>query len=128
MDLLDLTPKSNTVEVNLVHPNTGDPLLNDDGSSMWVEVYAMHSPEYKKINHAKINERLNRKSKEVDYADIEEATIEILASVTKAWNITYKKECPKPTLKNAREVYEKVFWIREQIDHALNNSLDFTKG
>jgi len=128
MDLLDLTPTSNTVEINLVHPNTGDPLLNDDGSTMWVEVYAMHSPEYKKVNHAKINERLNRKSKEVDYADIEDATIEILSSVTKAWNITYNKECPKPTQKNSREVYEKVFWIREQIDAGLNNSLDFTKG
>lgn len=128
MDLLDLTPTSNTVEINLVHPNTGAPLMNDDGSSMWVEVYAMHSPEYKKVNHAKINERLNSKNKEVDYADIEDATIDILASVTKAWNITYRKECPKPTLKNAREVYEKVFWIREQIDSGLNNSLDFTKG
>ena len=128
MDLLDLTPTSNTVEVNLVHPNTGEPILNDDGSTMWVEVYALHSPEYKKANHAKINERLNSKVKEVDYSDIEAATIDILASVTKSWNITYKKECPKPTLKNAREVYEKVFWIREQIDTALNNSLDFTKG
>ena len=96
MDLLDLTPKSNTVEVNLVHPNTGDPIMNDDGSSMWVEVYAMHSPEYKKINHAKINERLNRKSKEVDFADIEEATIEILASVTKRGTSPTRKNAPSP--------------------------------
>jgi hypothetical protein len=31
MDLKDLTPTSETIEVKIVHPTTREPFLNDDG-------------------------------------------------------------------------------------------------
>jgi hypothetical protein len=46
MDLMDLKPKSDTIEVILKHPNTLEPLTNDDGSEMTVTVHAQHSKEY----------------------------------------------------------------------------------
>ena len=33
MDLKDLTPKSDTFEVALVHPNTNEPLMNPDDNT-----------------------------------------------------------------------------------------------
>ena len=36
MDLKDLTPINDTVNVPIVHPTTFDPLLNDDKSEMCV--------------------------------------------------------------------------------------------
>jgi len=43
MDLMNLKPTSDTVEVKLVHPNTGDQLKNDDKTDMTITVYASHS-------------------------------------------------------------------------------------
>ena len=39
MDLMDLKPTSNTVEVTLKHPNTGVVLKNEDKTDMTIVVY-----------------------------------------------------------------------------------------
>ena len=44
------------------------------------------------------------------------------------WNITYNKEQPKFSVSKAKEIYSEVFWIRDQIEEAVSNSLDFTKA
>ena len=46
MDLKDLTPTSETLEVKIVHPTTQEPFLNDDKSQMVIEVYAPHTKKY----------------------------------------------------------------------------------
>ncbi len=58
MDLMNLKPTSDTVEVKLVHPNTGDQLKNDDKTDMTITVYASHSKEYKSAMHEQTNKRL----------------------------------------------------------------------
>jgi hypothetical protein len=67
-------------------------------------------------------------NKDITAEEIEEATLEALAKTTKEWNITYGGELPKLTLAKAREVYEDVFWIRSQIEGAIEDSLDFMKA
>ena len=58
---------------------------------------------------------------------IEEATLEVLAKTTKAWNITYGGEMPKLTVAKAKDIYEEVFWIKSQLEEVVTDSLDFTK-
>ena len=55
-------------------------------------------------------------------------TINLLVKVTKEWDITYGGEKPKLTSAKAKEVYTEVFWLRNQIEEALSESLDFTKA
>ena len=132
MDLKDLTPNLDDIVVELTHPNTGDVLKNDDDTPMTITVLAPHSKEYKKLQHAQISKRLKRaqksKSQEVDYSDIEEATLEVLSKATKAWDITFGGEKPKLTVAKAKELYEDVFWIKDQIEEEVSHSLAFTKG
>jgi hypothetical protein len=45
---------------------------------------------------------------------------------TSSWNITYGGKKPKFSVAVAKEVYQEVFWIRDQIEEAVANSLDFT--
>ena len=130
MDLFDLTPKSDTIEVTLVHPNTEEVLLNSDDTSMTVELYAPHSKEYKAAMHEQTNKQLKkskggRKDIDIKAEDLEKASLDLLVKVTKSWNITYKGE--KPGLDKVEEVYETVFWIKSQIEGGLNDTLDFTK-
>ena len=132
MDLLDLTPKSDEIVVVIKHPATGEPLKNDDESEMTITIYAPHSKEYKKVLHEQTNKRLKKMQskgdKDITAEEIEEATLDALAKTTKEWNITYGGEMPKLTVAKAKEVYETVFWIRSQIEGAIEDSLDFMKA
>lgn len=132
MDLRDLTPKSNTVEVLLVHPSSGEELHNEDGTPMTITLFAQHSPEYKTVFYEISDERLKTMSKdgkiELKTADMEKANLEVLAKTTKEWNITFDGEQPDLTVDKAAAIYKEVFWIKEQLEVALANSLDFMKG
>ena len=131
MDLKDLTPNLDDVVVEIKHPTTGDVLKNDDGTDMTITILAPHSKEYKKAQHEQISKRLKKaqksKSQDVDYSDIEEATLEVLSKTTKSWDITYGGEKPKLTPAKAKDLYEEVFWIRNQIEEVVTDSLDFMK-
>lgn len=131
MDLKDLTPTSDTVEVSLVNPSTYEPLTNEDGSDMVITMYAQHSKEYKAAMHEQTNRRLKqaqgKKKAEFTAEDLESAALELLAKTTKDWKITYGGVKPKFSVAKAKEIYEEVFWLRDQIEEALSNSLDFTK-
>ena len=132
MDLINLKPTSETVEVALLHPNTGEPLKNDDDTDMTITVYASHSKEHKAAMHEQTNKRLkvmqSGKKQEITAQDMEEAGLALLSKITADWNITYGGDKPKLTVAKAREIYEEVFWIKDQIEEALANSLDFTKA
>lgn len=131
MDLKDLTPSSDTVEVAVVHPATLEPLANEDGSPMTITMYAPHSKKYKAAIHEQTNKRLKKAQSKNGFdftaEDLDEATLDLLAKTTKEWSITFGGEQPKLTLSKAKEVYSEVFWIKDQIEGAVSNSLDFMK-
>lgn len=132
MDLKELTPKSDTVEVTLLHPATMEELQNEDGTPMTITLYAQHSPEYKEVFHAMTDVRLKAMSKsgktELKAADIEQANLEALCKTTKEWNITFDGKKPELTVANAEAIYKEVFWIKNQLEEGLANSLDFMNG
>jgi len=131
MDLKDLTPNLNDVVVEIKHPSTGEVLKNDDGTAMTITILAPHSKEYKKLQHEQISKRLKKaqknKSDDIDYSDIEKATLEVLAKATTAWDITYDGEKPELTVDKAGSLYEEVFWIRNQIEEVVTDSMAFMK-
>lgn len=132
MDLLDLTPKSDEIVVTIKHPATGEVLKNEDKSDMTITICAPHSKEYKKVLHEMTNKRLKKMQQkgknEITAEEIEEATLETLSKTTKEWNITYGGEVPKLTVAKAKEIYDSVFWIKAQIEEAIESSLDFMKA
>lgn len=129
MDLMNLVPKSDTVEVKIKHPATKEVLKNDDGTEMTITVYAPHAKQHKKVIHELANKRIKasqkKNAKEITVEDLEEATLETLVKVTKEWNITFNGEQPKLTEAKAREIYDKVFWLKAQVEQAVDESLDF---
>ena len=134
MDLKNLTPTSDTVEVTLVHPNTLEPLMNEGTDrEMTITLYAPHSKEYKKLMHEQTDKRIEQMQKRnkaatLKAADLEKATIDILAKATKEWDITFDGESPKLTVAKAREIYTEAFWLKDQLEEAISDTLDFTKA
>jgi hypothetical protein len=129
MDLLDLTPTNDTVDIILKHPNTDEDLKNDDKTPMVITMYAPHSKQYKAAMHEQTNKQLKKSKggKKVDITaeELEDSSLDVLVKATKEWNITYKGKVPPLT--KAKEVYQEVFWIKNQIEEALSDFLDFTK-
>jgi DNA replication protein DnaC len=101
-------------------------------NEMSITLYAPHSKEYKKLVHEQTDKRLAsmQKSKKIQIsaADLEKSSIDILAKATKEWDITYDGESPKLTVPKAREIYTEYFWIKDQLEEAINDTLDFTQA
>ena len=98
---------------------------------MSIVVYAPHSKAYKEAVHDQQNRRIQKmqkgkKSNNFSAEDLENDGITLLAKVTKEWNITYDGANPKLTVEKAKEVYSEMFWIRDQIEASVADSLDFT--
>lgn len=131
-DLADLKPKSDVVEVELVHPATMEPLTKNDGSVMTVVVYAPHSKEYKAALHEQTNKRIQKssKGKRVTFTaeDIEQATLELLAKTTKSWDVVIGGKTPELSVPNAVDFYRDFPWVREQVEEAVNDSASFLKA
>ena len=132
MDLKDLTPKSNTIEVELKHPITGEALKNDDDTPMTITLYATHSKEYKGVMHEQTNRRLKVAGKtgkvDITSEELEENTLEVMAKATKSWDLTFSGEKPELTFEAAKNLYEEVFWIKDQLDEGISNSMAFMMG
>ncbi len=132
MDLKDLTPKSDTIEVEIKHPITGEALKNDDDTPMTITLHATHSKEYKSVMHEQTNRRLKAASAtgkvDITSEELEENTLEVLAKATKSWNLTFGGEKPELTVDAAKKLYTEVFWIKDQLDEGVSNSVGFMMG
>ena len=82
--------------------------------------------------HEQTNKRLKQVSKtkksEITAEELERAGLELISKATKDWNITFDGEQPKFSPELAIKVYDEIFWIRDQIEEAISNSLDFTRA
>jgi hypothetical protein len=132
-DLNDLVPTSDTIDVVLKHPTTDEVLTNDDDSSeMTITVYAPHTKQYKSAMYKQANSRIKKaggklEDVQFDYEELEQASLELFSDITKEWNLTYNGVKPKLSAKKAKEIYEKVFWIKPQIEEAIASYAGFMK-
>lgn len=132
MDLANLTPESDTLEILLYHPTTLEALFNEDGETeMSIEVYAPHSAKYKEIFNEKANKRLQvmqrSKKNQVTVEDLEKDAVDLLARIIKQWDITYDGEKPSLSVIKAKEVFETLPWLRLQVEEAIEESRGFIK-
>lgn len=133
MDLKNFAPKTDEVEVVVKHPVNGEPLTNKDGSNMVIVLHAPHSKAYKEAMYEQTNKRLKAAqaangNMNLDAKDLDQASLELLSKATKSWDITYDDKQPKLTAAKAEAIYEELFWLKPQLEEALNNSQAFMNG
>jgi hypothetical protein len=130
MDLTDFKPKSDIIEVILKNPSTDEPLTYDDGTEFSIKVHAGHTKDFKESQQQNIDMWMSKsqkgKKKNPTLAEIESATIEHMARITVEWDFLHDKKKPKLTLDTARSIYSDISWIKDQIQEALEDSVDFT--
>jgi len=130
-DLSAIVPEKDTIEVILKHPATGETLTNDDGSEMTVTVYAPHTKAYRKANYDRANNFIKQRGKgdqiDMTFEDMEEISVSLLVDIVADWDITYDGKKPKFTKAKGKEVFNHIYWIKDQIDQAIGEAQVFTK-
>lgn len=132
MDLKDLKPKSDTIDVILLHPATQEAILKDDKTEMSITVYLPHSAKYKEVVHDQVNRRIAKMQKKgkttLTAQEMEDTGLELLAKITKKWDIVFNGETPKLTIPAAMELYREFPWIKDQVEEEINDATNFTKA
>lgn len=133
MDISNFIPKTDTVDVELTNPMTGEVMTNEDGSPMTITVFLPHSKRYKEVRHEQTNRRIQASQKKggktITAQEIEAETIDLLIKTTASWDITYKNErLDKFDEKVAREIYEVAPFIPEQLYEGVAEADLFTEN
>ena len=130
MDLMNIGTTKETTDVVLYNPVNSEVLRNEDGSEMTITVHGPYSKKYKAISHAQQNRRLQKAQRtggklNLTAEEIEASALDLLVKCVEAWNVTIGGEQPAATEAKVREVFEKLPWVREQVDAALGDAQAF---
>jgi len=119
-----------SAEMTLVHPVSGEPLVNDDESEMTITVAGLDSPRYKEVAHRQQDARLQaaqrRQGAPLSAAKIERDALELLAECVISWRITLGGSANPPCNKDAAVSLFKTYpWVREQVDRFVHDRRSF---
>lgn len=128
--LLSIAKTKDTTDVVLYHPQTGDVLLNADGSQMTITIHGPYSERYKKVTHEQQNRRLLKAQRSggrmnLTAEELEAGALEVLVECTETWNLTLTDKLEKFDKAKVREVYTTLPWVKDQVDAAFSDTRAF---
>ena len=118
MDLKDLdvvAAANRGADVELVHPITREPL------DATITILGRDSDEYRAAISEQARKRAQSRNKgAISFAEADDGAMEILVACTIGWDGIVENGDPiQFSLAEARRIYKKYPWIREQVDEAL---------
>jgi len=130
MGLNNIGKVKETTDVELVHPSTGETLLNDDGTPMSITVHGPYSSTYKSVTHNQQNKRLMKAQRtggkiSLTAEELEAGSLELLVKCTENWKITLDEGLEEFSQDKARQVYLDYPWVREQVDAVFGDTRAF---
>lgn len=117
--------------LELLHPVTGQPIEDEDGEKLRVELVGKDSKQYRKAQRTITERRLKSRSKanRFDADALEQEAVDILVACTIGWEGFAEggEELEfKPA--NVRKVYTTHLWIKEQVDEFVDDRGNFMQG
>lgn len=114
-------------ELLLTHPDTGEPLLDEaTGESVTITVLGKDSKSYRQKSHELSSRQLNKRigaaqngqgKIKINTVELDNNVLELLAFSTREWkHIQVGKQELPCTFDNAKMLYTRFPWIREQVD------------
>ena len=128
MDLstLDLSvAASEGATLTLTHPGTGEDLYSDD-KPMTITVLGKDSAEYRGAIRKAANARMKNRKKVDTVEALESESVGLMSTITTGWSgITVDGEEMAFNAENAKELYRRFHWIREQVDAFVDERANF---
>lgn len=124
---IDTLALSETTDMLLKHPVTGEVLGEDEGKPVTFTLYGSASREYRKAVDTLVKAANKRGKKEATPAEKRQESVDFLVSLTvKAENILYNgAPLDNPTALADFYADEKFNWVREQINEAIGSVESF---
>jgi len=123
MDLSSLFA-SDTAEVTIKHPKTGEPL------DMVVTVAGNASEEYRKVR-TELAKRRIESTRSITVEELETSAMRLLVACVKGWKGIQMAGVDYPySAANAKELLSNpgYFWLKEQIETAVGDVANFIQG
>lgn len=131
MDIFeDFAPLGQGAVLEVLHPTTGLPLVMDGETPVTITLVGKDSEQFR----AAVRERTNKNLKAMEKASptaemVEQANIDLLAACTLGWSGIQVKDQPWPfTPDNARYLYTRLVWLRDQVDGFIADRANFLKA
>lgn len=116
---------SDTGNIEIVHPVTGEDLIAEDGTNMSVTVYSPHSKEFRAAKDAMLDSQIGTKGiKKLSSAQMERAKITMLKAITVSFNGVDFGDGPLEISKAVQE-YKTHGWFRDQVDTGAGDNANF---
>lgn len=120
-------------KMEVQHPTTGAVLTSTDGSAVTITLAGQDSELFRKADRKISNRRLNTTAAgqriKLNAEGIDNDSLERLVACTISWSGVgfggSDKECAPD---NAREVYKKLPWLREQAETFISDRANFLKA
>lgn len=126
-EISTLALSTDIVDIHLTSPADGEPLFDDDGSPVVLQIYGTASKPYRNKLAQMANSRLKKRKHEPTADSYEADQVDLLVACShKALNLTYQGE-PIDTPEAFRALYSapEYMWIRGQIDTAIGDFNNF---
>ena len=117
--------------LTLRHPVDDTPLADDKGNPITITVVGTDSSTFKRAMHAQADKRLNTPNgrQRVTMQAFEDDTINLLVAATIDWSGIIVDGAPLPfSNDNARKLYERFPWIKEQANTFIGDRANFLKA
>lgn len=132
MDLLNLNLgqyAEETQDMQVVHPVTGVPQVDDDGQPVIIKLIGMDSKLAQDTVKRRAERYMSTKSqKNITVEAATEMSADLLAKMTKGWSgLTEGGEAIVFSEAKAKEIYIANSWLREQVNEFVDNRANFFK-
>lgn len=132
MDLskFNLVEQAETPSVLLLcNPVNDEPLVTEDGDNVTLSLLGKDSHVAQAAIKQRTQKQLNKKKLKFDVDELVEASIELLTAVTTGWeNISENGTAIEFSKDNAKSLYTRYPWIREQADAFVSDRENFYKA
>lgn len=131
LDTSKAAEEGSTLEI--LHPTTGRVLSNGDGRAVTLTLAGMDSQRARKAERAAINRRLKestrRRGSGVTADDLDADSLDLLSACTLDWSgFELDGQPMECNLENARALYRRFPWLREQAQAYVDDRGNFLKG
>ena len=133
MDLANLDFGKNpeiTAVMNVIHPITGEEMIQKDGTPVTVTLLGMESSVAKRVTKARAQKQLNKRNQKVDLDEAREFTISLQAKLITASQGLKENgvDLDLTDQATAIDVLTRYNWLREQIDEFITDRANFYKA
>lgn len=132
MDLstLSVDPDNQTAELEIVHPSTFEPISDDDGNVLTLTLYGPDSNALKAVQdefQAKaFKDGVKRRKMSINPKQIKAQAMAYTVAAVADWkHISFEGKELECTPKNVRMVFEKLPWLKEQVDEFISERSNF---